>query len=200
MPKNCSAPIQDSQRILLKVLTCLWKQYVLNRTPVTKAFLASPSPAGYDLMVTELTAINALISSNDAINSLNALLPLGATPAYVNLFSAYANSNIAYNNSRVNNYASSVVGTLGNIGMSKPVQILNTDECVNIAYQVKPAVSVNPLNLLNWVTEASIVERSGCPGVSNTGFIGVSLEVDIVTFPFNTCTLPTCVSKCDSKH
>ena len=200
-PEKCCAPLEKSQKLLLKILTCLWNQYVSNRTGSTKAFFASPTQILYDLMSSELTAIGTLLNANDAIVALNTLVPVGNAQTYVNIVSAYANANIAYLYSSTTNSFTTSTGT---IGMSKPIQILNTDDCIPQAYQVCPAISLNvstatgatsPSNSANtWVTVATVAERTGCPGVSNTGFIGLSIEVDLATFAFNSC--PNLSLKC----
>jgi hypothetical protein len=211
MPKNCSAKIERSQQLLLKVLNCLWTQYVSNRTSATKAYLASPTPVGYVLMASELKALGDLLNTNDSIKALDALIVLGGTPTYVNLSAVYASGVVAYLYSAPlgqNTYPGPGI-PVGNelpiiVGSLKVFQILNTDECVPQALQVKPSVSLNPANYINqvtpapvWVTEAIVAERSGCAGVSNTGFVGLSIEADITAFSFNTCPTLNCAnSKC----
>ena len=203
MPKNCSAKIEDSQKLLMKVLKCLWTQYVSNRTSATKAYLASPSKAGYSLMAAELTAIGDLLNTNDAIVALNALVPVDGVPSYVNISSAYANGNIAYlySDFNINPELNANVypgPTEPNIGTTKSLQILNTDDCINQAYQVAPAQSHDSTQQsITWVTVATVVERSGCPGVSNTGFVTLSIEADNTAFAFNSCPSINCAhSKC----
>ena len=203
MPKNCSAKIERSQKLLLKVLNCLWTQYVSNRTSATKAYLASPTSAGYLLMAAELAALGDLLNTNSAINSLNSLVAPGGTPTYVNLSAVYSTGVVAYLYSATTNVypAVNISGLPIPVGSLKVVQILNTDDCVPQAFQVKPTVSFNPANYENqsapapvWVTEAMVAERSGCAGVSNTGFVILAIEADITAFQFNTCPTLNCAN------
>ena len=212
MPKNYSAPIEKSQKLLLKVLNCLWNQYVSNRTVFTKAYLASPSFPRFKLMVKELVAIGDLLNSNPAISALQKLVTNeDGTEPYVNLFAAHADGSVAFAYNIIQALPTtdsewedlyqqslqSVFNSSNNIGGNKTIVNLNTDECVSQVIQVKPELSLNPnyapdfttipVVLPTWVTSASIVERSGCPGVSNTGFVDLVIEVDIKTFSFNSC-------------
>jgi len=50
-------------------------------------------------------------------------------------------------------------------------------------FGLDPVATSNTTNPI-WVTEAMVAMRTGCPGVSNTGFIILTLEVDINDFEF----------------
>jgi len=186
MKKNCSNPVGKHQKLLLKVSNCLWNQYVDGKTNNTKTYLASPTSSNYDTMAIELKAIGDLLNNSDAIVALNALVPEGGVQTYVNIAAIHANGDIAY-------LYSSLGPDAKNLGTTKTLQVLNTDECVPIAYQVKPSLSTNIDN--TWITESIVTARSGCSGVSNTGFISMSIEGDITVFPFNPCFNNSCVPK-----
>lgn len=204
--------IRKKQKLLIKVFNCLWTQYVSNRTGATKTFFSSPSSENYDSMKKELNALGTLLNNNDAVKSLNIE---DGTKAFVNIFSAFANSVVAYNYANdiysdsvdvtQNTYQNALVGEIvmpkvafkGNVFGLKNIQNLNTDETILQTMQLKPALSQNPLYepdyevkpqvLPRWVTEASVAERTGCAGVSNTGFVSMTIEVDLDHFPFNSC-------------
>lgn len=211
MPKNCNAEIGKEQKLLLKVLNCLWVQYVSNRTGATKAYFKSPSQQGYDKMSNELSAIVNLLNNNNAVRTLDTT---GGQVANAVILSAYANGAVAYDSafdSEFNDYAKSGNIDRYNIGTQKPIQMLNLDECLSQSFQVRPYNNVpnsgdlNDDQLIiqpNWVTQAVVFERTGCAGVSNTGFVGLALEVDITAFPFNVCDnlSVNCAKLCDKKN
>ena len=156
-----------------------------------------------DVMAAELAALGDLLNTNSAINSLNSLVAPGGTPTYVNLSAVYSTGVVAYLYSATTNVypAVNISGLPIPVGSLKVVQILNTDDCVPQAFQVKPTVSFNPANYENqsapapvWVTEAMVAERSGCAGVSNTGFVILAIEADITAFQFNTCPTLNCAN------
>lgn len=207
-----SSNIRKKQKLLIKVLTCLWTQYVSNRTGASKTFFSFPSSEHYDSMTKELNALGTLLNNNDAIKSLDIE---DGTSAFVNIFSAFANGVVAYNYANdvnttsdgltANTYQNALTGDIinsnialdGNVFGLKNIQNLNTDETILQSMQLKPALSQNPDYKPNygavipvlprWVTEASVAERIGCAGVSNTGFVSMSIEVDLEHFPFNAC-------------
>lgn len=200
--KNCCVPVPTEQKRLLKVLTCLYENYVLNQTPSTDAYFANPTQDGYDAMKEELDAINVLI--NNYLNTNKVFVDAsGNNVANVDLWSAVAQGMVHYNsvsgpfaNTFTNAIANQIkVNTvISNVGVLKTVQKLNLDECADKAYQVTPVTNgtgtgANPF--VN-VTQASLVERVGCPGVSNLGFLGMTLQVPIAGAPFNNCYVAQC--------
>lgn len=92
---------------------------------------------------------------------------------------------------------------------------LNVDETDIHEYTVKPQYlrteSYNPntppsgssINIGDrWFTQVTVTRRTGCPGVSNTGFISLSILVPIEIAPFNPCILKVCdnfSSSCSSE-
>lgn len=216
MMSTCSAPVKKQQKLLLKVLNCLWNQYVSNRTGYTKAFFASPSVDKYNLMKNELYTIASAINANTALMSLSIV---DGKEAFANITSVFPNGSIAYNYANdvnvnspsisLNTFDNAQLGTIfnnpvnfkPNMSGSKNIQNLNTDECLPQAFQIIPALSQNPVyapTMTNggpityitqptWITQASVTERTGCSGVSNTGFISFSIEVDLEYYQFNSC-------------
>lgn len=188
MKKNCCAPIGKHQKILLKVLNCLWNKYIEGNINNTKTYLASPSEENYDNMVSELESYGNILNNSDTIKILNELIPDGGFLTYINIAAIYANGDIAY--------LYSAKGPVEqNLGTTKTIQVLNTDECIDRSYQIKPSLSTKPEFDNVWITEAILTERAGCAGVSNTGFISISIEADIAVFPFNPCFDKSCISK-----
>jgi hypothetical protein len=195
MPKNCSAPVGKNQKLLLKVLNCLWNQYVSKRTVSTREFFANPNlddvviPNKYTSMRDELFAIVGLLNNLEAVKKLN----VSDVPAYARLLAIGADGAVAVDTSKPfldNTYANYIAGTINsNYATRKPIQELNVDECKVNSYQLKPAKATptrgQPGNF--WITEARVAERTGCAGVANTGFVAFSLEVNIDAFPFNVC-------------
>ena len=180
--KNCNAPIETSQKTLLKVLKCLWKQNIVCRTFATKQYFANPNETNYYLMVNELNAIGAVINNSQVFT----VLDCSGNPLTASIVTANAVGEIAYNYSDPSgntweNVVNNKVATW-NLGTTKPVQNLNMDECLKSAYQVKPM-------LFNGVavTQAVVTERTGCTGVANTGFLELSINGDINCFKFNAC-------------
>jgi hypothetical protein len=205
MTKNCSAPISKQQKLLLKVLNCLWVQYVSQRTPNVKIFCANPSQETYQNAVQEVNAISVVLNLSDGVATLNT--PSGL-PAYTTIVVTNADGVVAIDSSfpvspssyfnTYDEYLERIVSGMPNLATRKPIQNLNVDECLQQALQIKPALSLNTNQCptsseipVVWATQASIFERTGCPGVSNTGFIGLSLEVDISAFPFKACPNPS---------
>jgi hypothetical protein len=200
--KNCCAPVPTEQKQLLKVLTCLYENYVKNRTPSTDSYFANPTEEGYASMKTELDAIYVLI--NNYLMTNNTFVDASGNPIItldgesgVYLWTANAQGVAAYVSDNTdgsgNTFDAANANTIfidpniNNVGVLKPVQKLNLDECASKAYQVLP---IN--YLLNNYTEASLVERVGCTGVSNLGFLGMQLWVPIEFAPFNNCYVPKC--------
>lgn len=203
--KNCCVPVPTEQKKLLKVITCLYENYILNNTPSTDAYFANPTSVGYTAMYTELNALNDLINNYLQTNKYF-VDASGNNVAVVNLWSAAAEGMVQYSaeaqtntNSFVNAIANTITvnGVINNVGVLKPVQKLNMDECAEKTYQVTPVVNVAsegnpPVDTYTNVTQASLVERVGCAGVSNLGFLAVTLQVPIAHAPFNTCYLAKC--------
>ena len=194
MSKNCCVPVPTEQKRLLKVLTCLYENYVLNQTPSTDAYFANPTSDGYDAMEEELNAINTLI--NNYLNTNKVFVDIsGNNVAQVDLWSAVAQGMVHFNTAAGNNSfveanlnEINVNNVISNVGVLKTVQKLNLDECAEKAYQVTPVTGSSSFN----VTQASLVERVGCPGVSNLGFLGMTLQVPIAGAPFNNCYIAQC--------
>lgn len=204
MKKNtkCSVPVPCEQKDILKVLTCLYEQYVLNQTPSTDAYFTNPTSNGYTFMVEELDAITILINNYLQTNKI-LVNAEGNNIARVDLWSAVAQGMIAYNSDGVsantftnaidNNIA--VNNVITNVGVLKTVQKLNSDECAEKAYQITPVTNrlpsvSDPVYANN--TQASLVERIGCAGISNLGFLGMTLQVPIANAPFNNCYTTKC--------
>jgi len=209
--KNCCVSIPTEQKRLLKVLTCLYENYVLNQTPSTDAYFANPTANAYTAMVSELNAINILI--NNYLNANKVFVDAsGNNVAEVNIWSAVAQGMVHYNSKAgtLNTFADAIGnliridGVISNVGVLKTVQKLNLDECVDKAYQVTPvttaSIILEPLPpfppsadiVYNNFTQASLVEKIGCPGVSNLGFLGMTLQVPIDSAPFNNCYVAQC--------
>ncbi len=196
--KNCCVPIPTEQKKLLKVVTCLYEIYVLNQTPSTDAYFANPTSSNYDSMKTELTAINTLI--NNYLETNKTFVDIsGNNIATVDLWATNALGVVAYNNDSgaTNTYANAISasitlnGVLRQVGGLKPVQKLNNDECASKAYQVTPVTRLVDDVYSNY-TQATLVERIGCPGVSNLGFLGLYIQIPLELAPFNTCYTPKC--------
>lgn len=196
--KNCIVPVPCEQKKLLKVLTCLYENYIKNQTPATDAYFANPTAAGYDNMKDELDAINTIINLYLETNKFF-VDTSGSNVAQVDLWDAVAQGMVHYNsNSSADNTFTNAIentinvnGVISNVGVLKTVQKLNDDECVDKAYQVTPVTNVVNLTTEN-VTQASLVERVGCTGVSNLGFLGMTLQVPIADAPFNNCYSTNC--------
>lgn len=189
MPKPCPKSsndcnlVSDDQKKLLKIVTCMYKQYVACKIPNTKTFLANPGATGAQASaIAELDALSDLLATYPVLNTIN---PDGVDPATVRLIVTYADGKVFYDSSAASNPPVSP----DNYSTRKPVQLLNTDcELVN-AYQVKPAArGAGGV----WVTEARIAARTGGNGVSNTGFVLLSINADIATYPFQECQCDQC--------
>lgn len=199
--KNCCVPVPPEQKKILKVLTCLYENYIQNQTPATDAYFANPTAAGYTDMKTELDAINTIINLYLETNKIFVDVD-GNNVAQVNLWDAVAQGMVHYNSALtdigVNNFTNAIGNLINvnnvifNVGVLKTVQKLNLDECVDKAYQVTPVTNDDGEGLYENVTQASLVERVGCPGVSNLGFLGITLQVPIADAPFNNCYVANC--------
>ena len=203
--KICGARVGKKHLLLLKVLTCLYTQHVSCKTEAAKLYLSNPNEASWALMSAQLTAISAVI--NTSVDTLSVVTPVDTT-SFARIVAANADGNIQYDTALVtfdivtrvvtdgNSYLDAIQGTLGSIAQKKQVQMLNTDECKTLAYQISPSLSHDPTNASAdpavFITEAMVVERAGCAGVANIGFIATSLEVDLTTFSFNTCPCTKC--------
>lgn len=193
--KNCPAPISKGQKLLLKVETCLWNQFLKCNTHATTAYLKNPNePANADPPTPKFTAMQTELNAySDIINNHEALLRL-STPtfrAFAYIVAANAQGKIVYNTADDDNS--------DHISDRKQFIKLNVDECLEEAYQVSPVLYVGesqvdgPQTNETFVAEAMIVARAGCQGVSNIGFVAFAIQVDIDAFPFKTCP---CGAKC----
>lgn len=183
---NCSAPISKNQKKLLKILTCLFNQYVFCHTPATKSFMADPSNLSLaSNMATELNGILGSINASPYFKSLSTVNVL----AFARIVVYGADGVLSFDSAQGENPLSTF-----NFGTLKGTQMLNTNECQNVVYQIKPATYTNPASSMfgQVITEASAYERIGCAGVSNTGFLRLSVEVDIECYPFNPCQCTSC--------
>lgn len=194
--KNCCVSVPAEQKKILKVLTCLYENYVHNKTPSTDAYFTNPTEAGYNDMNSELNAINTIINLYLETNG-NFVDVSGNNIARVDLWDAVSQGMVHYNSAldvSGNTFANAIANeinvndVISNVGVLKTVQKLNTDDCAEKAYQVTPVTSTENINY----TQASLVERIGCPGVSNLGFLGMTLQVPIADAPFNNCYVPRC--------
>lgn len=193
---NCSAPIAKTQKKLLKVLNYLFQQYIVCQTPASKAFFASPSATNYTPMSSELSGLVQVIQATPLLAKLNT----NTVNAYARIVAWDAEGQVAYDTSKNTNSYTNYVGNNisgSNYNTRKGSMILNVDECAVNIYQVKPAQSHAPA-AYGTITEASVYERMGCPGVSNIGFLRLSIEVDITAYPFNNCDCPTIDSSSSS--
>ena len=196
--QNCSIPVPAEQKTLLKVLTCFYEQYVKNQTPATDDYFTNPTLARYTEMKKELDAITTLINVYLDTNKIF-VDASGNNVARVDLWDAVAQGMVHYNSAladTVNNFSNAIANginvndVISNVGVLKTVQKLNIDECVDKAYQVTPVTNAAEGNV-NY-TQASLVERVGCPGVSNLGFLGMTLQVPIADAEFNNCYVANC--------
>jgi hypothetical protein len=196
--KNCCVPTPTEQKKLLKVLTCLYENYILNQTPATDSYFANPTSENYINMVSELNAIKTIINIYISTNKLfcvsyvNVELWSAVAQGMVQYNSAIGNDN-TFNDAIANNIKVNQV--ISNVGVLKTVQKLNNDDCVDKAYQVTPVTNTTSCNepfLYTNFTQASLVERVGCSGISNLGFLGMTLQVEIEAAPFNNCYVPKC--------
>lgn len=204
---NCSAPISKTQKKLLRILNCLFQQYIICKTPSTKAFFANPSQNAFNNMSNELNGIAQVINAS----SLLAKLSTTSVTAYAKISVYNANAVKALDTSESNTMDDYARNSLRD--PSKEIAVLDTDECINCGYRVKVGQSSKPGNshgtnleypyqLSNntwankgiYVTDAIVAERIGCAGVSNTGYLRFDIEVDINAYPFNPCQCNNCDS------
>ncbi len=197
--KNCAAPISKGQKLLLKVLTCLWNQFLKCKTHATTAFLKNPNDAdARTAMETELDALAQLINTNAAMKKLT--VPNFVPYAYI--LSSDAQGYIEYDTSgeyeAYNGY--------DNIANTKQFIKLNIDECLQEAYQVIPFIYIGssqtdgPQAGDTYTTQAMVTARAGCQGVSNIGFVTLAIQVDIDAFPFKTCPCGVRCGSSSSSH
>ena len=204
---KCSVELSCNSKILLKVLTCLWNQYVLGHIQFTQVYQASPNADAYTFMEAELNALVSAMQANYSLTKLN--VNAIQTESYVQLFVSDALGNIVYFNTSAdsiivgtNTYENAAQGTVIsngflNAGTLKTVQKLNIDDSLENAYQIAPVyldasdISGNPIYIS--ATSASVVGRTGCAGCANTGFVSLSLIVDINAFQIPACISKTCL-------
>ena len=199
--KNCTVSVPCEQKKILKILTCLYENYIKNQTPATDTYFANPTADGYAAMKSELNAINTIINIYIETNKIFVDVD-GNNVARVDLWDAVAQGMVHYNSALTDNntFAAANDNTLkvntviSNVGVLKTVQKLNIDECADKAYQVTPVTNSvdNDAEPYVNVTQASLVERIGCHGISNLGFLGMTLQVPITNTPFNNCYVSKC--------
>ena len=196
--KNCTVPAPSEQKRLLKVLSCYFNGYV-SQTPSTDEYFANPTSAGYQSMYDELNAIAALVQNN--IETLKPIVNCDdITNLVANIWTANAQGEVQYSSNLLgantfpaaNDNSLKINTNISNVGVLKQVQKLNTDDCDERAYQVTPVV-VGVGDSATVFTQATLVERIGCSGVSNLGFIGFSLTLPVNEAPFNKCSVLKCV-------
>lgn len=189
---NCTAPISKNQKKLLKIITCLFNQYIVCHTPATKAFMADPSNVSLlNNMNVELTGLLGSIYASNYIKCLSTV----NIPVHARIVVYGADGKLTYDSDKGLDALST-----DNYGTLKGTQVLNVDECQEVVYQIKPGTYSDKTSLRfgQVITEAGAYERIGCPGVSNTGFLRLTLEVDIDYFPFNPCYCDDCKIKSSS--
>ena len=199
---KCSVNLSCNSKLLLKVLTCLWNQYIKGHTQYTQIYQAAPSEEAYLLMETELNARFSTIQSSHILEKLN--ICTTQNPTYVELIVGSAYGNVVYYNSgdapvvfdvSGNTFENASTASIVpfNIGTHKPVQKLNIDECLENSYQINPEYLYNADSQNYYsATAATIVGRTGCSGVANTGFISLSIFVDNLCFPVSSCVKESC--------
>lgn len=192
--KNCAAPISKGQKLLLKVLSCLYRQFLECQTHATSAYLANPN-GDANAMETELNAYADIINNHAALVKLS--LPTFKAYAYIVATDAQGNDF----------YSTAANAANDTYGYRKQLAKLNTDECLKEAYQVSPVLYVGvtqtdgPVADTTYVTEAMVAARAGCQGVSNIGFILFAIQVDIDAFPFKVCACgDQCGASSTSSH
>lgn len=151
--KKNPCDINYQQKTLLKVLNCLYKQYVVGHLLHTKTFLANPTPNDYPDMQSELYLIQNAIQKN-----LPASLSCSSGDSYpplARLVAITAGGDAAcdtkYNTTKVdttttpsedpNSFANILNGQIDdyNFANLQATQILNTRPDEQLAYQVSPA-------------------------------------------------------------
>ena len=197
---KCSVDLSCNSKLLLKVLTCLWNQYVKGHIQFTQLYQAEPSADGYVDMLQELEAIFASVKNNFALRKLD-LCP-GQNSTYVELIVSDVYGDVVYYNtdapvtfdSNSNTFANAATADIVpfSLGTNKPVQRLNVDECLENAYQINPEYLTDGSGNYYSATSATIVGRTGCAGVANTGFIELTLIVDNTCFPVPSCVKGNC--------
>lgn len=172
------------QKKLLKVVACLWNQYIINRTPLTDEFFADPTAENQTAMNTELASIQTLINGNPAVTALD-------DEVLVAITAADALGNVVY----VSTDASgNPLIDASNVGVQKNIQRLNTDECLDVVFQVRPIIEYDDANNVSGAyTQVMVSQRTGCNGVSNTGFLSLYVNVTIENYPFNSCSTGLCL-------
>ncbi len=203
MTKSCTSKIPKNQILLLKITKCLWNQYIVSQTPATAIFFSLPSSTNYQNMVTELDGLSGVINNLVNLDNSALVLPGSTTPPLANIWASNANGVVAYYSvdASGNQFSNFVDGTIllnqhiENTGVLRPVQVLNTNDCVSESYSVTPMLSSDSTlaSSETFVTASTVVGRTGCAGVTNTGFIALQLEVDITYFAFKTCGPKLCV-------
>lgn len=192
--KKYKDSLPREQKKFLKILCCLYENYIENKTPSTDYYFTNPTSDTYNLMLSELESITALINNYIVTNQIF-VDSSGNNIAEASIWSSVAQGMIAYNSDSSNNTFTNAVNNLiavnnviFNVGSLKTVQKLNTNDCIKKSYQVTPVSVDSTTN----VTQASIVARIGCSYVSNIGFIGFAIKVPIDAAPFNNCNIVCC--------
>lgn len=204
MTQTCE--ITKAQKRLLKIVNCVFQQYVVCKTPASQAFFIAPSSSLYDNMYNELTAIKATINNLAVIQAIQDLdlvrivaytadgslaydsnSPANSTWAIFNTYGAI-NVSVRFTATSSNGQVTTATGIFkqnANYAVRKPTQVLNTNESAMLAFQIKPSATSNS----TWDNEVSVTERLGCNGPVNTGFLRLSIEVSQTTYPIivNNC-------------
>lgn len=201
-----SIELHDNSKMLLKVLTCVWRLYLIDNIKYTQKYQANPIETienpNYTKMLEELDANFLVITASYILQKLN--ICKMQSPTYIELIVSDAYGNIVYfktnapvtfetSNNTFNNAATNSIAHF-NLATTKPVQRLNRDECLENTYQINPIyLKDNELdNKFLSNTIASIVARTGCAGIANTGFIRLSIIADSNCFPVPLCMKEAC--------
>ena len=184
------SPESKAQKKLLKNLKHLFKKYIIYQTPYTNAFLADPGKSAYDKMYKELAKIVPVIDDTKRLKELDT----DKHHAKSRLIAFDCGGLVAFDSDKkenINSYNNYITKdgdgnkiTSSNYGTRKGTQQLNIYENLEVVYQVKPTLA-KAAEITEFVTEAGAYERAGFPGIFNTGFIRLTIEVDINAYPFN---------------
>jgi hypothetical protein len=195
---KCSTEISHNLKTLLKILTCLWNQYVVNNIPYTQTYQANPNEFNYNNMIVELDSIYSLISNNQILNNLKNHCEEDVEKfVFTSLVVSNANGDVQYMNSNdcsgnQNSWVNAVTNNIASkISGDKYIVRLNNDECLKTSYQISPFV-LNCDGNFTPATKAIISSRSGCAGIANTGFVSLALYVNPECYPVPSCIKSFC--------
>lgn len=201
--------ILQVQLPIIRIINSLYNEYIKDKLPITREFLTNPlsgqipapTPAlnnTYYSMADEAASVSAAMNRDIRLRILNTT----TIPALVRLLICYADGKVAFDSSKPIDCTNAIAGqnnwsnSQSNVPTSfindnhatrRPIQELNVLNNLKLAYQTKlasshaspPLTPVYPNVSPVYITEARIVERAGCNGDSNIGFILLSIEVDI---------------------